>query len=130
MSPVRAIQFQSITLTEQRVRGEPDDHALSTIRLDLEYTDGHVDHDVPIVVWHALGPMSGGIVRLIVRKALQDIVQPSEVSRCIEQYYRRHVAVEQERLRFSEPCHVATVTGIQLSTPEHVALEPTSLAVA
>ena len=65
MSPIAALSFRSITLTEQRLRGEPDDHALSTVRLDLEYADGHVDHDVPIVVWHALGRFSGGIVRLI-----------------------------------------------------------------
>ena len=130
MTRIAALTFKSITLTEQRLRGEPDDHALSTVRLDLEHADGHLDHDVPIVVWHALGRFGGGIVRLIVQRAAQDVAQDRAVARCIEDYYRRHVVVEQQRIRFAEPNSAAPITGVRLSAPERVTLPGERMAVA
>ena len=130
MARVAALNFKSITLTEQRLRGEPDDHALSTVRVDLEYADGSLDHDVPIVVWHALGRFSGGIVRLIVRQAVRDAVQERVVARCVEDYYRRHIVVDEQRIHFTQPGSAAPITGLCLSAPERATLPAAQVAVA
>lgn len=121
MQPITGIAFRSVTLTEQRIRGEPDDHALSTIRLDLEYSDYTADRDLPVVVWHGLGPWSGGIVRLIVRSALHSVVQDRAIVACIEAYYRRQIGEAGGRVHFVR-AEVATVTltGLVLHAPEHV----------
>jgi hypothetical protein len=121
MRPIIGITFRSVTLTEQRVRGEPDDHALSTIRLDLEYADRSVDRDLPILVWHGLGPFNGGIVRLIVRAAWQDVVDNRTVAGRIEAYYRRQIGEDGGRIHFTRPdATTVTLGGLVLRAPEHV----------
>lgn len=62
-NPTAALAFRSVELTEERLLGRPDDHALSTVRFDATYPDGRVEHNVVVQVWRALDPVSEGIVR-------------------------------------------------------------------
>ena len=100
MSYTVALTFKSVEVSELRVRGQPDDYALSTLKLDLEYSTGRVDRNVTVQIWHALGPLSGGVVRLITAVGDRDPICQPNIVRSIEHFYRHHACVEVEMLRF------------------------------
>jgi hypothetical protein len=94
-----AVTFNSLEISQQQIVGEPNDHALTTVHFDVEYADGRVERDVTAQVWHALGPLSGGIVRVIVSGACAPLVRESDLAHCIEAYYRRRVGADTDRVR-------------------------------
>ena len=89
-----AITFKSIEVAELQLRGEPDDYALSTLRLDLAYSNGREERDLLVQVWHALGPASGGIVRIITAIGHRDPICQPQVARSIEHFYRQRMSAE------------------------------------
>ena len=101
LSSTVALTFKSLEVSEFRVRSEPDDYALSALTLDLVYSTGRVERDIVVQVWHALGPLSGGTVRLITAVAHRDPICQPHIARSIEHFYRQRFSAAVESLRFS-----------------------------
>ena len=90
------LTFTSLEITEERLRHDPDDHRLASVRLSIEYADGRVLRNLTVQVWHALAPGSGGIVRVIAPVVYHGAIREPSVVAGIEAYYRRCLrAIEQ-----------------------------------
>lgn len=85
------IQFESIALQDQRVRGQPDDYLLAVVHFDFQHPDGRVETGCVASIRHRFREPSVDAVEVSVPAAYQCPAYRQTLERAIEAYYRRRV---------------------------------------
>lgn len=99
MAAYAIVQFESIVLQDQRIRGSADDYLLSVVHLTIQHPDGAWCPGCLATIRHRFRGPDGGAVEISMR--LEDecagyarVLEPS-----IEEYYREHVGSEGAAIR-------------------------------
>lgn len=93
------VQFESIVLQDQRVRGSDDDYLLSVVHLAVQHSDGHCCPGCVASVRHRFRAANGGAVEISVRPAAECAVLAQALEPSVEEYYRNQVGSEGRAIR-------------------------------
>lgn len=94
MAARAVVQFESIVLQDQRIRGADDDYLLSVVHLELQHPDGHWCPGCVASVRHRFRGANGGAVEVNVRPAEQCAAYAHALGPSVEEYYRDRVGAD------------------------------------
>ena len=120
------VHFESIELKEQRIQRLPDDFARSVVRFGFRYPDGRIETGCTATVWHALGALSGGTVRITLPSSYQCPAYRQGLERSIEEYYRRQVDFDGRVIHIGPWGASPPTIGIPVVSPACAEFEVTS----
>lgn len=93
MSARAVVQFESIVLQDQRIRGADDDYLLSVVHLEIQHPDGHWCPGCVASVRHRFRGANGS-VEVSIRPAEQCAGYVQALEPSVEEYYRDRVGAE------------------------------------
>ena len=99
MSRCAIVQFESIVLRDQRIRGADDDYLLSVVHLTIQHPDGRWCPGCVASVRHRFRGVDGGAVEISVDAAQECAVYEHAVEPWVEKYYRDRVGPEGSAIR-------------------------------
>ena len=93
------VQFESIILQDQRIRGADDDYLLSVVHLEVQHPDGHWCPGCVAGVRHRFRGANGGAVEISVQPAEECAALAHALEPSVEEYYRDRVGGEGTAIR-------------------------------
>ena len=99
MSPYAVVQFESIVLQDQRIRGTGDDYLLSVVHLTMPHPDGRWCPGCLATVRDRFRGAQGGALEISMRLEDECAGYARALEPSIEEYYREHVGTEGTAIR-------------------------------
>jgi hypothetical protein len=93
------VQFESIALQDQRVRGADDDYLLSVVHLEVRHPDGRWCPGCSARVRHRFRGADGGGIEIRVQPSEQCAGYVAALEPAVEGYYRDRVGAEGTAIR-------------------------------
>jgi hypothetical protein len=115
-SPVAAqavVQFESIVLQDQRIRGADDDYLLSVVHLTILHSDGQWCPGCVASVRHRFRGANGGALEVSVSAAEECAGYVNALEPLLEDYYRDRVGSEGTAIRVSPRGASPWLVGMQ-----------------
>jgi len=110
------VHFESVELIVQRVYGEPGDHVECVVHFAFRFPDGRVDSNCAASVWHAIEPVSSGIVDITLPEAYKCPAYGHSLERAIEAYYRPRVGVDGTVIRIGPKGASPLIIGVPMAS--------------
>lgn len=108
--------FEAIEIVGQQVFGEPGDHVESLVHFGFRYPDGRVETNLTANVWHAIEPVSSGVVEITVPASFRCPAYVMSLERAIEAYYRPRVGVDGSVIRIGKKGASALIVGTPIQS--------------
>ena len=99
MAANAVIEFESIVLRDQRIRGADDDYLLSVVHLVIQHPNGQYCPGCVASVRHRFRGANGGTVEISVLPAEQCAAYTRALLPLLEDYYRERVGSEGTAIR-------------------------------
>jgi hypothetical protein len=119
------VQFESIVLQDQRVRGADDDYLLSVVHLEVQHADGRWCPGCVASVRHRFRGENGGQIEISVRPAEQCAAYARALEPVVEEYYRTRVGTDGTAIRVGPRGASPWIVGTQRLARATVALPMT-----
>lgn len=99
MSAQAVVEFESIVLQDQRVRGADDDYLMSVVHLTVQDPNGRSCPGCVATVRHRFRGADGGTVEISVAAAEQCTRYAKALEPSVEEYYRERVGTDGTAIR-------------------------------
>jgi hypothetical protein len=111
------VQFESIVLQDQRVRGADDDYLLSVVHLTIQHPSGRRCPGCLAAVRHRFRGAHGGAVEISISAAKECAGYAHALEPLLEDYYRDRVGNEGTAIRVGPRGASPWLVGVLRSDP-------------